>query len=418
MLFLQFISKSVMMQYLTHTLSNGLRMIHLPQKSPVGYCGFVMKIGSRDELHDEHGYAHFVEHLLFKGTFKRKAYHILNRMENVGGELNAYTTKEETFVYALFMKNNFERAVELISDIIIHSQFPANEIEKEREVVLDEIQSYKDNPAELIFDEFENLLYSGHSLGHDILGNKRTLQKFKTGTGLSFVHRHYAVDNMAFFSMGEIEFNKIIRLADKYFAEIPIDAYPCSRIKPQPNHPQHLVKKKKTHQTHVITGGSAYDMHNEKRFTLSLLNNMLGGAGMNSRLNVALREKHGLVYHVESHITSYTDTGLCSIYFGTDPKNKEKALQLVQKELHRFCEQKMSDLQLSMAKKQAFGQMVLALENREALFLGMGKSFLHFNRYDSLQEVFHKIEQITPQQIRETANEVFNPDQLFCLVFE
>ena len=406
-----------MTQYFFHTLPGGLRIIHLPMKSPVAYCGFAINTGSRDESISEHGYAHFVEHLLFKGTSKRKAWHILNRMENVGGELNAYTTKEETFVYSIFMKKDFERAVELITDLIAHSRFPANEIEKERDVVLDEIQSYKDNPAELIFDEFENILFREHPLGHDILGNKRMLKKFGTETGLTFIRRHYTAGNMVFFSMGETEMKDVIRLAEKYFDEIPAETAHYHRIKPEPAAPQHLVQKKKTHQTHVITGGLAYDMHNEKRITLFLLNNILGGTGMNSRLNVALREKHGLVYHVESHITSYTDSGLCSIYFGTDPKNKDKALQLVQNELQRLCDQKMSDLQLSMAKKQVFGQMVLARENREALFLGLGKSFLHYNRYDSLQEIFQKIERVNPMQIMEIANEIYNPSQLSCLMF-
>ena len=407
-----------MMHYFSHTFASGLRIIHLPMISSVAYCGFVINAGSRDEASDEHGYAHFVEHLIFKGTSKRRSWHILNRMENVGGELNAYTTKEETFVYSIFMTKDFERAVELITDMITHSQFPANEIEKERDVVLDEIQSYEDNPAELIIDDFENVLYKGHPLGHDILGNRRTLKKFETATGFSFIRRHYTAGNMVFFSMGEMKINDIIRIAGKYFAEIPTNTFPCCRIKPQPTQPRLLVKKKKTHQTHVVTGGQAYDMHNGKRSTLFLLNNILGGPGMNSRLNVSLREKHGLVYHVESHITSYTDTGLCSIYFGTDPKNKEKAFQLVKNELQYLCDNKMSDTQLHKAKKQTFGQMVLAHENKEALFLRLGKAFLHYNRYDSLSEIFQKIEQVTPQQIRETANEIFYSERLFYLVFE
>ena len=407
-----------MTHYFSHTLPSGLRVIHLPMQSPVAYCGFAINTGSRDEAPNEFGYAHFVEHLIFKGTSKRKARHILNRMEHVGGELNAYTTKEETFVYSIFMKKDFERAVELISDLITQSQFPPNEIEKERDVVFDEIQSYEDNPSELIFDEFENVLFKEHPLGHDITGNKRTLKKFETETGLAFIRRHYTAGNMVFFSMGEMKTNDILRIAGKYFAKIPVTTHSCLREKPQLIQPQLLVKKKKTHQTHVVTGGTAYDMYDEKRIALFLLNNMLGGPGMNSRLNVSLREKHGLVYHVESQITSYTDTGVCSIYFGTDPKNKAKATQLVQKELQQLCDNKLSDIQLYNAKKQAYGQMVLAHENKEALFLGLGKSFLHYNRYDSLQEIFQKIEQITPMQILHIANEIYHPKQMFCLVFE
>ena len=406
------------MQYFTHTLSSGLRMIHLPVVSPVAYCGFAINTGSRDEKPNEYGFAHFVEHLLFKGTAKRKARHILNRMENVGGELNACTSKEETLVYSIFMTKDFERAVELMTDLITQSQFPEAEIAKERDVVLDEILSYRDNPSELIFDEFENLLFNGHALGNDILGNKRSLHTFKSDSGLSFIRRHYTAGNMVFFSMGDVKFNDIIKLAGKYFAAIPVSVQPCVREKPQLTHPRQLVKKKKTHQTHIVTGGQAYNMHDEKRIPLFLLNNILGGPGMNSRLNVSLREKHGLVYHVESHITSYTDAGLCSIYVGTDPRNKDKVVGLMNKELSLLRKNKLTDTQLAMAKKQVFGQMVLSKENREGLFLGLGKSFLHYNRYDSLQEIFQKIERITPQQMQETANEIFNPEKLFCLVFE
>jgi predicted Zn-dependent peptidase len=404
--------------YFTYTLSSGLRMIHLPVVSPVAYCGFAINTGSRDENPNEHGYAHFVEHLLFKGTLKRQARHILNRMENVGGELNAYTSKEETFVYSIFMTKDFERAVELITDLITKAQFPEAEIDKERDVILDEILSYRDNPSELIFDEFENLVYDGHPLGHDILGDKRSLNTFKSLTGQSFIRQHYTADKMVFFSMGNVQFDNIIRLAGKYFSEIPVNSHLCLRQKPQITQPGTLVKKKKTHQTHVLAGGQAYTMHEKKRISLILLNNILGGPGMNSRLNVSLREKHGLVYNVESNITSYTDTGLCTIYLGTDPKNKEQAMQLVHKELAQLCKNQLSDMQLAKAKKQIFGQMVLSNENREGLFLGLGKSFLHFNRYDSLPEIFQKIERLTPQQILETANEVFDRDRLFWLVFE
>jgi predicted Zn-dependent peptidase len=316
------------------------------------------------------------------------------------------------------LKKDFERAVELITDLITHAQFPEAEIEKERDVILDEILSYRDNPSELIFDEFENLLYDGHPLGHDILGNKRSLSSFKSATGQSFIRHHYTADQMAFFSMGDVKFTDIIRLAGKYFSDIPDNIRPYSREKPQLTQPKLLVKKKKTHQTHVLTGGQAYTMHDEKRIPLFLLNNILGGPGMNSRLNVTLREKHGLVYNVESNITSYTDTGLCSIYFGTDPKNKEKVIQLVNQELSQLRKNQLSDLQLSKAKKQVFGQMVLSNENREGLFLGLGKAFLHYNRYDSLSELFQKIERVTPRQILETANEVFDPERLFWLVFE
>ena len=406
------------MHYFSHILSNNLRIIHLPTKSPVAYCGFAINAGTRDEQPKEFGLAHFVEHMLFKGTTKRKSWHILNRMEYVGGELNAYTSKEETFVYSVFMTEDYERAIELITDLIVNSKFPPNEIEKEREVILDEIQSYEDSPSELIFDEFENLLFNGHPLGHHILGNKRSLLTFTQESGRSFIEQHYIAENMVFFSMGEIDFKQIIRLAEKYLAIIPANTLASQRNKPEFTSPRQLVKKKKTHQSHVIIGAKTYDMHNKKRVPLFLLNNLLGGPGMNSRLNVSLREKHGLVYNVESNITSYTDTGFCSIYYGTDPKNRQKTYDLIEKELANFRNKQLSIHQLAAAKKQAIGQMVVASDNKEGLFLGLGKSFLHYNKYDSLPEIFRKIEAVTAEQIQDVANEIFAPEQLFCLIYE
>jgi predicted Zn-dependent peptidase len=304
----------------TYTLSNGLRLIHLQTNSQVAYCGLAVNVGARDEKRHEHGLAHFVEHTIFKGTRKRKAWHILNRMENVGGELNAYTTKESTFIYSMFMEKDFRRAVELLSDLIINSQFPENELKKECDVVLDEIQSYEDTPSELIFDDFENLLFDGHPLGHHILGNKRSLKTFDTATAKSFLDHFYVAENMAFFSMSCMDFRQVVQIAEKFMAQIPSQKSPILREKPLLIQAQTLQKKKKTHQSHVLLGGRAYDMFDEDRYPLFLLNNILGGPGMNSRLNVILREKNGLVYHVESNITSYTDTGVFSIYLGTDPK--------------------------------------------------------------------------------------------------
>jgi len=406
------------MHYFSHTLPSGLRLVHLPTASPVAYCGVVVNAGTRDEQPEESGLAHFVEHLLFKGTHKRKAWHILNRMEYVGGELNACTTKEETYVYAVFQKEDDERATELISDLVIHSLFPAAEIEKEKEVIIDEIRSYEDNPSELIFDEFENILFDGHPLGRHILGTKRSLRAFDSATAQDFAKRHYVASNMVFFSMGSMDFKRVVRLAEKYFAEIPVCEPANQRQKPCMEPPCQVVKKKKTHQTHVLIGGQACDMHDEKRITMFLINNILGGPGMNSRLNLSLREKHGLVYSIESNVISYTDTGLYSIYFGTDPKNREQALCLVKKELAKLRDNRLTDSQLSAAKKQAIGQMVVASDNKEGLFLGLGKSFLHYNHYDSMTEIFQKIEAVTAGQLQEIARETFAPEQLFCLIYE
>ena len=402
----------------TQTLSNGLRIIHLPTNSQVAYCGIAVNVGARDEKKHEHGLAHFVEHTLFKGTLKRKAWHILNRMENVGGELNAYTTKESTFIYSIFMEKDFKRAVELLSDLVINSQFPENEFKKECDVVLDEIQSYEDTPSELIFDDFENMIFAGHPLGHNILGNKRTLKSFNTAINKSFLKHYYVAENMVFFSMSCMDFRQVIKMAEKYLTQIPAQKTPILREEPPIIPAQELQKKKKTHLSHVILGGRAFNMFNKYKYPLFLLNNILGGPGMNSRLNVNLREKNGLVYHVESNITSYTDTGIFSIYFGTDPKNRELALSLVEKELSALRTIKLSALQLIAAKKQAIGQMGVAGDNKESMFLGLGKSFLYYNRYEPLPEIFVKLEKITAEQILEAANEILNPETLFRLIYE
>ena len=406
------------MHYFSHILSNGLRMVHLPMESPVSYCGFAVNAGTRDEEANEFGLAHFVEHMMFKGTEKRKAWHILNRMENVGGELNAYTTKEETFVYSIFMEEHYQRALELLTDLIFHSQFPQQEIEKEVDVILDEINSYEDSPSELIFDEFENLLYDGHALGHNILGDEASLLTFNSESGRSFMRRFYAPENMVFFSMGRIDFNKIVKMADGFLSDIAFPVALRNRIVPSAIEPCVRKVHKDTHQAHVLIGSRAYSMHDEKRIPLFLLNNMLGGPGMNNRLNVSLREKHGLVYNVESNVTSYTDTGLASIYFGTDPKNMEKALRLVYKELDKLRDNSLSATQLAAAKKQVIGQLGVSGDNKEGLFLGLGKSFLHYNRYDTLPEVFARIEALTIKDIQEVANEVFAPERWFSVIYQ
>lgn len=406
------------MHYFSHILPNGLRIVHLPSESPVSYCGFAVNAGTRDEEEHEFGLAHFVEHMIFKGTQKRKAWHILNRMENVGGELNAYTTKEETFVYSVFMEEHYSRAFELLADLIFHSQFPQQEIEKEVDVILDEINSYEDSPSELIFDEFENLLFEGHALGHNILGDEKSLLSFNSESGLSFMRRFYAPENMLFFSMGRTDFKKIVKSAEAALVGIHFHQDLRNRVAPEAIMPRALKSHKETHQAHVLIGGRTYSMHDEKRIPLFLMNNLLGGPGMNNRLNVSLREKHGLVYNVESNITSYTDTGLASIYFGTDPKNMEKAISLVHKELKKLREVKLSATQLAAAKKQVIGQLGVSGDNKEGLFLGLGKSFLHYNRYETLPEVFTKVESLTAEEIWEVANEIFADDRLFSLIYE
>ena len=405
------------MDYIAHTLPNGLRMVHLPVNSPVSYCGFAVNAGTRDENEDEFGLAHFVEHMIFKGTEKRKAWHILNRMENVGGELNAYTTKEETFVYSIFMEENFGRAFELLTDLVFHSQFPKQEIEKEVDVILDEINSYEDSPSELIFDEFENLLYKGHALGHNILGDEESLLRFDSESGRSFMRRFYAPENMVFFSMGRKDFKKILKSAESALSDI---SFPMAeRIRKAPDPIEACVRQihKDTHQAHVLIGGRAFSMHDKKRIPLFLLNNILGGPGMNNRLNVSLREKHGLVYNVESNLTSYTDTGTFCIYFGCDPADLDYCTRLVYKELKRLRDVRMTSSQLAAAKKQLIGQIGVASDNNENNALGMGKTFLHYNKCETSEAVFHRIEQLTSEALLEVANEMFAEDYLSTLIY-
>lgn len=406
------------MEYTTYTLPNGLRMIHMPAQSPVAYCGYAVNAGARDEEPQEHGLAHFVEHMIFKGTEHHKANYILNRIESVGGELNAYTTKEETFVYSIFMKEHFLRAFDLLTDLVFYSSFPEIEIEKEKDVILDEISSYEDSPSELIFDDFENLLYKEHALGHNILGEEETLERFSTTTGKSFMNRYYTPGNMVFFSMGDIPFNKIVKWAESLFSTLPAHSSPQKRKAPTLSSASSLTMSKETHQAHVMIGSHAFSMFDEKRIPMFLLNNIIGGPGMNNRLNVSLREHNGLAYSVESNITSYTDTGLFSIYFGTDPKNKEKAIRLVHREIEKLHETKLTEKQLTAAKKQALGQLGVSIDNREGLFLNMGKSFLHYNFFTSMEEVFNQINDITAEGILDIAQTVLAPNKLFMLSYD
>lgn len=405
------------MQSNEHILPNGLRIIHKPTLSKVAYCGFAIDAGTRDEEENEQGMAHFVEHLIFKGTEKRKAWHILNRMENVGGDLNAYTNKEETVVYSAFLTEHLERAMELLGDIVFHSTFPQHEIEKETEVIIDEIQSYEDTPSELIFDDFEDLIFRNHPLGRNILGKPDLLRGFRSEDVLSFTRRYYQPGNMVFFVQGQYDFKKVVRLATKYFSDVPAVDVVSRRVPPPLYVPEQLTIAKDTHQAHVMIGSRGYHAFDDKRTALYLLNNILGGPGMNSRLNVALRERRGLVYTVESNLTSYTDTGAFCIYFGTDLEDMDTCLRLTYKELKRMRDNKMSPSQLAAAKKQLIGQIGVASDNFENNALGMAKTYLHYHKYESSESVFQRIEALTAEQLLEVANEMFAESYLSTLVY-
>ncbi|WP_321288621.1 pitrilysin family protein [uncultured Sunxiuqinia sp.] len=402
----------------THIFPNGIRLIHQQVESPAAHFGIILNTGSRDELPEEQGIAHFIEHVIFKGTKKRKAYHIISRIEDVGGEINAYTSKEETAVYASFLNKYYDRSMELISDIITNSTFPAKELEREKEVVLEEINSYKDSPSELIFDDFDELLFDGHPIARNILGTPTHVKSFKQDDIFRFLQSNYHTNEMVLASVGNISFEKFLAMAGKYFAQIPIRFRKEKRLLFDHYTPGVKQVKRDTFQSHCVIGNIAYNAQDEKRMGMVLLNNILGGQSMNSRLNLTLRERHGMAYNVESSYTAYSDTGQFNVYFGTEHENLDRALKLVHKEFRLLKNKKLGTLQLSKAKKQLIGQIALSSENRDDLMLTLGKSFLLYNKVDSLPKIYQKIEAITETQLWEIANEIFDENRLSILTYE
>lgn len=403
----------------THTFSNGLRVIFLPSPTHVVYCGYSVCAGTRDEQPDQPGMAHFLEHMSFKGTEKRRAWHILNRMEAVGGDLNAFTTKEETVYYTACLDTDFERAVELLTDIVFHSTFPQNEINKEVEVIIDEIDSYLDTPSELIFDDFEEMLFRGDALAGNILGDRRHLKKYRTRHALEFRDKFYNPENAVFFIYGDLKWEKVLKILTKYLEQQTSRGTVLASHKPLPEYQvQHIELNKKTHQAHVMIGNRGAAGPSEERLPLYLLNNILGGPGMNSRLNVSLREHSGLCYNVESNVTSYTDTGVFCIYFGCDQADIDKGIKLCYKELDKFCQTPLTQTQLNAAKKQLIGQLGVSSDSFENVALGMGKSWLHYGTYRNRQELCESIMQITAQQLQDTAARYFSKDQLSTLIYK
>ena len=468
------------MKYNTYILDNGLRIIHLPSDSQVVYCGYQINAGTRNEEPGEEGLAHFCEHVTFKGTERRKAWHILNCLESVGGDLNAYTNKEGTVYYSAILKEHIARAVDLLSDIVFHSVYPQAEIDKEVEVICDEIESYNDSPAELIYDEFENILFKGSPLGHNILGTAEQVRAFKTEDALRFTRKLYRPDNAIFFAYGDIDFKKLVKLIGRAVADDESDklaeedchadfaddadfsgdtrfsgvrdseitqisqAPQMTQISGDENpitteksvssvksmgpkkYPfvgkeiagQTIVMQKNTHQAHVMIGTRAYDVNDDRRMPLYLLNNMLGGPGMNAKLNLALREHNGLVYTVESTMVAYGDTGTWSIYFGCDEHDVKRCLRLVRKELDKFMQKPLSDAQLKAAKKQIKGQIGVACDNRENFALDFGKSFLHYGWEKNVDRLYEQVDEITAAQIQAVAQELFDKDRLTTLIFK
>ena len=399
-------------------LSNGIKVIHRHRAGELSHLALMVNAGMRDEKEDENGLAHFIEHLAFKGTKRRKAYHILSCLENVGGDLNAFTTKEETCIHASFLKEHINKAMDLFADVIFNSTFPENEMEKEKEVILDEINSYRDTPADEIFDEFENLLYRGHQLGRNILGTIDLVGHYTRDDIVRFRDQHYAPDRMVLACIGNISFESFLRLANKYFADYQGKALPFERVPFIPNAPTMRVDERQNHLTHVIMGGLAYPYNDERKLKLILLNNILGGPGMNTRLNLNIREKYGFAYTIESQYNAYSDTGNYTIYMGVDPHSQERSIELVYKELNKLMTQKLGTLQLSNAKKQLIGQVALSNESGMNDLLSMVRAGFFEEHIETLSETIAKLEKITAGDLLEIANEIYDKNKVNLLIFK
>lgn len=394
-----------------------MRIIHMPAAGQqVVYCGYAIAAGTRHELPEEEGLAHFVEHTTFKGTTKRSAFQILNELERVGGDLNAFTTKEHTIYHAAVLHEHVGKAISLLSDIVFNSTYPEAEIETEKEVICDEIESYNDSPAELIFDEFENLLFDGSPLGHSILGNSQRVRSFTSADAQRFARRHYRPDNTIFFAYGDVEFERLVKSLTSSIQSIEFPDAFVSRLEGNVTFNTQHVAPKKHHQAHVMIGTKTFAADDERRITLFLLNNILGGPGMNARLNLSLRERRGLVYTVESNMTTYSDTGLWAVYFGCDHHDVKQCQRLVQKELNRMMDHPLSERQLAAAKRQLKGQMAIASDNHEQLALDVARTFLHEHREHHISQLFQQIDAVSAIQIQQLALQLFKPESLKTLI--
>ncbi len=418
-----------MNNYQTFTLSNGLRGILLPSDSPVVYCGFGVRAGSCQEDCGREGVAHFCEHVTFKGTARRSALQILNTLERVGGDLNAFTNKEDTVFYAAILRDHLPKAVDLLCDIVFHSTYPTAEVRRELDVICDEIESYNDSPAELIYDDYENLLFRGHPLGHNILGDREVVARFTADDARAFTGKYYRPDNAVFFAYGDVDCQKLVRLLERHCDRngvgIEADkttAFPSETVLPEtaytdPEEQMHVVRRN-THQAHVMLGCRTFRFDDQRRLPLSLLNNLLGGPGMNARFNLSLRERNGLVYTVESSMANYRDTGVWSVYFGCDHHDVKRCLQLVHRELDRLVQAPLRPRQLQDAKQQLKGQIVIACDNREQYALDFAKSFLHYGKKRDINLLLQQIDALTADELLDVAQSVFVPERLQTLVYE
>jgi len=405
------------MEYNVHTLPNGIRLLHVPSSSTISHACIIINTGSRDEPEGKAGLAHFIEHLIFKRTEKRSTNQILNRLESVGADLNAYTTKEYTCVHASFLNPYLDRTLDLFNDITFHSTFPEEEMDKEKSVILDEIASYLDQPEEAINDDFEDMLFAGHSLGNNILGTTETVSNFTRKDVIDFRKANYRTNEIVIAVLGNYTFNSVVKKGTKHFSDVEENSPSLNRKKPAILNPTSTDIYKPIMQSHCILGAQTYSTHNENKAGLMLLNNYFGGNGMSSVLNLQIRERYGIAYTIESNFSPLSDTGIFSIYFGTDKEKHAKALSLIFKEMKRLVEKPLNDLQLQKAKNKFIGQIALSEENRIGLIISMAKSLIDHGKIDSLEQVFEKINKVTTQEIAKITNEVFSPNQLNIFTF-
>lgn len=414
------------LRYHTHTLPNGLRLIHEHSDSSVVYCGYVIKAGTRHEEAADSGMAHFIEHMNFKGTERRRSFHIANGLERVGGDLNAFTNKQETVYHATVLRDDFARAADLLTDIVFRSTYPQHEIDREVEVICDEIDSYLDTPSELIFDEFEAMVFAGSALGRDILGTAERLRTYRTDEALRFARQWYRPQNAVFFVYGNLDFDKVVKILEKQTRDLSDETERKTTLEhtlptPEPELPTYRpdtrMSHRHTHQAHVLIGARTFGGNDPHRFALLLLNNMLGGPGMNSRLNMRLREKAGLVYSVDSYLSSYPDTGLWNVYFGCDTGDVQRCRRLVERELCRFIDTPLTLTQLAAAKKQLKGQVGISCDASESYALALGKTYAHYGIHRNVNDILQRIDEITAAEVQQTAAEVYAPERLSTLIY-
>ncbi len=407
-----------MKDYQIHTFPNGIRLVHRQViNTKIAHCGIMLDIGSRDENPSQKGLAHFWEHMAFKGTKKRKSYQIINKLDALGGELNAYTTKENICFYASVLSDHTAKAIDLITDITFNSVFPEQQIEKEKNVILEEMAIYRDTPEDAIQDEFDQLVFSGHPLGINILGTRDSVLAFRKNDFLHFIRQNLNTDRLVFTSVSNLPFKKVLKTAEKFLGDIPEISAPRDRQPFKHYVAKTKIEKKHIHQAHCGIGAIAYNNRDPKRIPLALLLNILGGPAMNSRLNLMLREKHGLVYSIDANYAAYYDTGLMSIFFGTEKQNLHRSVELVLRELKKFTQKPLGTGQLHTAKEQYIGQMAMAEENNASLMLMMGKSLLVHDKIETFEEVSNKFRSLTTDDLYDVANEVFDENNLSFLYF-